>query len=174
MSFNEKTFWAKFKRFAHIVIEYWALLGGAFVIGVVLINAYSITASALINKPFSGDFELTEMGIGIAIFCFLPFCQLNGANVSADIFTVHAKKKTIAFMSLLAAFIALAFSCILIWRMSAGLADYILYEEITGILSIPIWWAFIPALMSVGLLVVASLINLIDAFGETNNAGARL
>lgn len=148
---------------ARRVITGWALLGGLVLVGVVLVNAYSIVAGVLINKPFPGDFELTEMGAAIAAFCFLPYCQLRRANVTADIFTMHASPRAVALMSTFAAVIATLFAGLLIWRMGAGLLDYQEYKEFTGILQIPIWWAFVPALISLGLLLCAALITLSEA-----------
>jgi len=144
----------------------WALIGGGVLVCVVLVNAYSILAGAIVNRPFPGDFELTEMGVAIAAFCFLPYCQLRGSNVSADIFTAAAGPRAIAAMSVFSATIAILFSALLIWRMSHGLSDYIEYAEITGILSIPIWWAFVPALISLVLLSVASIISFIEALDK--------
>jgi len=148
---------------AHSVITGWALVGGLVLVGVVLVNAYSILAGAIINKPFPGDFELTQMGTAIAVFCFLPYCQLVGANVSADIFTTRAGPRSVALMSVFSGLIAAAFGGILLWRMSAGLQDYRTYKEYTLILRVPIWWAFVPALTSLVLLVWAALITLRDA-----------
>ncbi|MBR9649508.1 TRAP transporter small permease [Thalassovita aquimarina] len=145
------------------VITGWALVGGLVLVGVVLINAWSILSGALFNKPFAGDFELTEMGAAIAVFCFLPYCQLTGANVSADIFTMRASPRSVALMSLFAGLIALLFTAILLWRMSAGLVDYRVYEEFTGILQIPIWWAFLPILVSLALLFCAAVIGFLQA-----------
>ena len=85
-------------RLARRIIEGWALCGGLVLLGVVGVNAYSILAGALVNRPFPGDFELTEMGTATAVFAFLPYCQLIGANVSADIFTMRAPAKAVAAM----------------------------------------------------------------------------
>ena len=151
---------------ARSLIMAWALLGGFVLVGVVLVNAWSILAGAIANRPFSGDFELTEMGAAIAAFCFLPYCQLVGANVSADIFTMRAGRRSVAVMSALAATFAATFAAILLWRMGAGLLDYREYEQFTGILGIPVWWAFPPALVSLALLVLASIVTLVEAVGE--------
>ncbi|WP_411642453.1 TRAP transporter small permease subunit [Loktanella agnita] len=94
---------------------------GVVLFGVVAVNAWSILAGWLMNRPFPGDFELTEMGIAIAVFAFLPNCQLAGANVSVDIFTIRAKPWQIA---LIAALVDCAFAALLIWRMWLGLVDY--------------------------------------------------
>ncbi len=158
--------WARPLGLARSVIVGWALIGGIFLIGVVLINTWSIVASALVNRPFPGDFELTEMGTAIAAFCFLPYCQLVGANVSADIFTMRAGPRSVAVMSVFAGLVALLFAAILLWRMSAGILDYRRYEEFTGILEIPIWWAFVPALISLALLLLASIITFSQALSQ--------
>jgi TRAP-type C4-dicarboxylate transport system permease small subunit len=41
--------------------------------------------------------------------------------------------------------------------------DYRIYTEFTGILEIPIWWAFVPELISLLLLLMAAVITLIEA-----------
>jgi len=154
----------------HRLTEGWALLGGALLMGIVLMNAYSIGSDILISKPFSGDFELTEVGIAVAAFCFLPYCQMTGSNVTADLFTAKAGPFQLMLMRLFAGFVALGFSSLLLWRMWDGLADYREYEEVTGILSFPLWIAFIPCLMSLALLVASCLMTIIDIFGTRKRA----
>ncbi len=157
--------WARVHTLVHRICEGWALMGGIVLGLVVLINAYSIIADLLFGTPFPGDFELTEMGVAIAAFSFLPYCQITGSNVTADLFTASAGRAAVAVMTLLASIIAVIFSLFMIWRMNAGLADYLEYEEVTGILSIPIWYGFVPALISLVLLGLASLMSLADIFG---------
>lgn len=148
---------------ARRMIEIWALAGALLLVGVVLATVSSVAMSALAGAPLAGDFEIVTVGIGVAAFGFLPYCQLTGANVSADIFTARAGPRTVARLALLAALVALVFSLVLVWRMGAGLADYLTYRETTAILGFPLWIAFIPILISLALLVVASLINLAEA-----------
>ncbi|MGI9433634.1 MAG: TRAP transporter small permease, partial [Geminicoccaceae bacterium] len=99
----------------------------------------------------------------IAAFSFLPYCQLTGANVTADIFTSRASPRWIAIFSLVASIIALCFSLLLLWRMYAGMLDQKEYEYTTAILQFPHWVAFIPILISLGLLAIASLFTLRDS-----------
>lgn len=136
---------------------------------VVLMTAWSVFSGAVFGHPFAGDFELTEVGIAIAAFSFLPYCQTSGSNVTADVFTSGAGQKTVAFLTLLASIVALGFGIILFWRMWAGLIDYQTYRETTAILQLPLWYAFVPILMSLALLVVACLITLIEAFADLRN-----
>ena len=59
------------------LIKAWALLGGFLLLAVVLMTTYSAAAGFLISRPFPGDFELTQMGVAVAAFAFLPYCQLS-------------------------------------------------------------------------------------------------
>jgi TRAP-type C4-dicarboxylate transport system permease small subunit len=144
------------------VIEAWALLGGFVLLGIVLMVAWSATRGFFFNRPLQGDVEMTEMWVAVAAFMFLPYCQLTGANVTADIFTARAGPRTVALLELVSAVIALGFSVLLLWRMYYGLLDYREYVETTTTLHVPIWYAYVPALISLALLALASINSVRD------------
>jgi len=146
---------------ARSVITVWALLGGVALVAVVLVNVISVVG-AVVWKPFPGDFEMTEVGVAVAAFAFLPYCQLTGANVTADIFTSGASPRWIAGFTLLASVIALGFSLVLLRQMYLGMLDQKSYEYTTAILQFPHWIAFLPILVSLALLAVAAAITLIE------------
>ena len=140
-------------------ITAWALLGGLVLVAVVLMNTYTVVGNNF-GAPFPGDFEMTEMGVCVAAFAFLPYCQLTGANVTADIFTSRAGPRWIGVFQTAASIVALSFAALLLWRMFAGLLDQEEYGYTTAILAVPHWWAFVPVLISLGLLVIAALVTL--------------
>jgi TRAP-type C4-dicarboxylate transport system permease small subunit len=67
---------------------------------------------------------------------------------------------------LFGALVSLAVAVLLAWRTWAGLLDYRQYVETTAILRIPIWWAYVPALASLVLLIFACLIVLAGCWRE--------
>ncbi len=148
--------------FVRRLIEWWALAGGVVLMGIAVMTTWSAASSWLLGRPLPGDFELTEVLVAIAVFAFLPYCQQTDANVTADLFTARAGPRALAAFRLLGALLALAVALLLTWRTWAGLLDYRKYVETTAILKIPIWWAYVPALASLVLLVVACLIVLKD------------
>ncbi len=148
---------------ARFVIETWALLGGCILLALVLMNVGSVVASALISTPFPGDFEMTQVGVAVAAFSFLPYCQLTGANVTADIFTSGVSRRWEAIFALVASLLALGFALLLAWRMWAGMLDQRAYDYTTTILQFPHWIAFIPILISLALLAVAAVMTLSNA-----------
>lgn len=148
------------------IIEYWALLGGLLLLGVALMTTVSAAGSFLFAKPVPGDFEMVEVLVAVSAFCFLPYCELKHANVTADIFTTWAGRRAIAIFTMVAGVVALAFGIILLWRMYAGLLDYRQYVETTTILKFPIWVAYLPILVSLVLLAVAAVVTLWEAIRE--------
>ncbi len=144
------------------VIRYWALIGGFILAVLMLMTAASTASNLFFNKPFQGDYEMMKHFVAIAIFCFLPYCQLTGANVTVDIFTEgmseRAKSAMLAFSSLF----AVVFAVVLLRQMSLGLIGYWKFPETTAALHIPLWTAFPPALASLALLLVAAVVTLIE------------
>lgn len=155
------------------LVTAWALAGGLVLLAVVAVTVASVTGGALFGRPFPGDVELVRMGTAIAAFAFLPYAQLSGANVTADIFTRRASPRTVAVFAAGAAVAALAFAALMLWRMSEGMADYRRYEETTAILEIPHWVAFPPMLASLALLAAAALVNLGEAARDARRHGRR-
>ncbi|NKB53914.1 MAG: TRAP transporter small permease subunit [Rhizobiaceae bacterium] len=143
------------------IATWWALAGGVVLLLVVLMHTWSVIGNQF-GMPFPGDFEMTEIGIAIAAFAFLPYCQITGANVTADIFTSNASSKMIAVLSLIASIVALGFSILLLWRMYAGMLDQKNYEYETAVLQFPNWIGWLPILISLTLLAICSLTTLIQ------------
>lgn len=154
----------RFASFLEKFIEWWALAGGILLVAVVLVTATSLAGNILFHKPVPGDFEIVEVCVAVAVFAFLPYCQITDSNVTADIFTAGAGPRLVAVFSLIASVVALGFSALLLWRMSIGMIDS---EEVTMVYQFPIWYAFVPIVFSLFLLAVASLMTLTKSF---NNA----
>jgi TRAP-type C4-dicarboxylate transport system permease small subunit len=154
---------------ARTVINAWALLGGVLLVLVVLVNVVAIVG-AVFGWPFPGDFELTEVGVAVAVFAFLPYCQLTYSNVTADIFTSWLSERPVAVLSIIASFVALAFSGFLLSRMYYGMLDQMAYGYTTAILQIPHWVAFVPILISLALLAVAAAITALETYQTIKRA----
>lgn len=146
----------------------WAFFGGLILSLVVAINVVSVIGG-VVWKPFPGDFEMTEIGVAVAAFAFLPYCQMVGANVTADIFTSRAPGRLVAFFGVLASLVALFFSLLLLWRMYLGMLDQKAYNYITAILQFPHWVAYIPILISLGLLAIAAMMTLLENIKKIRN-----
>ena len=150
---------AKLIRAAELLVTGWAYVGGMLLIAVVLINVISVVGG-IVLRPFPGDFELTEIGVAVAAFAFLPYCQFSGANVTADIFTSKASQRVIDLLATLASLVATLFAGLLLWRMYEGMLSQREYGYTTAILQVPVWLVYVPVLCSLALLFAASVVSI--------------
>jgi TRAP-type C4-dicarboxylate transport system permease small subunit len=147
--------------------RWWALAGGAVLLGVVGLTATSVVRDMLWRAPIPGDFELVQVSCAVAVFSFLPYCQLRRGNVAVDLFTLRAPARLRAALDAAGSLLMLLLALLLLWRMSHGAADYHdpYFPEVTPILGIPIWLAFPPILVSLALWAAASLVTLLEDLG---------
>jgi TRAP-type C4-dicarboxylate transport system permease small subunit len=127
-----------------------ALAGGLVMTGLMLMSIASIAGRWLLSKPLSGDFELVEIGSGLAIFLFLPACQLRGANVIVDFFTTGLSRRIQSWLDAFGALLYTVVAALFAWRLVYGGLDYVSYGERTMVLGVPLWWSFlliIPAML---------------------------
>ncbi len=122
-----------------------AIGSGVILTGIALLTVVSIIGRALIPiglGPIPGDYELVEMGAAVAVFGFLPWCQLNRGNVTVDIFVDRMPRVVRNFLTLIGDLALLTVSAVILWRLWLGLGEKIQYQETTFILDVPVWYGF--------------------------------
>jgi TRAP-type C4-dicarboxylate transport system permease small subunit len=136
--------------------EAFALFGGLVLVAVMLLEVASILLRGLYGAPIPGDFEMVQIGCAVAVFAFLPWCELRGGNIFVDAFTTRlgaAAKRALdsashTLLGLLAALIA--------WRTAWGGVDLFEYNETTMVLGFPSWIGYVPATLSAALLAAVA------------------
>ncbi len=131
-----------------------AIFGGIVLVAVTLMVVASVAGRALIGLglgPVPGDFELVEVGIGVAIFYFLPWCYLRGGHATVDLLYMHMPKAFQKGIDLLSDVAMLLVWLVLTWKLWEGLLEKKEYMETTFILQMPVWWAY--ALCFVGAVI---------------------
>lgn len=129
---------------------FWAVVGGIVLTAVIILTCVSIAGRALIFAGFNavpGDYEVLEVGVAFAIFCFLPYCQLVSGHATVDIFTagmgVKANRFIIAFWEII--YTAVFF--LIAWRLYLGFLGKLGNGSTSMLLQFPIWWAYAAALV---------------------------
>src|SRR5918995_4732454 len=85
-------------RALHRIATGVALLGGLVLFALTLLTVISVLGRAAFSAPIPGDFELVELGMAVAIFAFLPYCQIVRGNGIVDLFTNQASPRTKALL----------------------------------------------------------------------------
>ena len=76
-------------RYVTVLARWMAYGGGVTLTSAAVLTVASITGRALLPLglgPIKGDYELVGIGCALAIFAFLPWCQLRRGHVTVDIF----------------------------------------------------------------------------------------
>ena len=126
--------------------------GGAVLVSLILLTVTSIVLRELTGRPIPGDFELVEIGCAVAMFAFLPYCQLVGGNVMVEFVTARAPARLRGSLDTLSNLAYTVIAALLTWRLALGGRDIFDYSETTMVLGVPVWWAFVPIVPSVALL----------------------
>lgn len=126
-------------RILEIIAKVLALVGGAVALAVAMIVVASILGRWLFSTPIPGDFELAQMGTAVAVFAFLPYCQIVRGNIVVDTFTSHLPARIRARLDALwdgvfAAAMALVAACLM-----RGTLDAFSSQEVSMVLRIPVW-----------------------------------
>lgn len=135
--------------------RFFAAIGGLVLLAMMLMTVGSVLRRTVLGAPIPGDFELVELGSAVAIFCFLPWCQVTGGNVLVDFFTSKSSPRRNHLLEAAGDLLYLLIAALLAWRLFHGGAEMRAYGEQTMVLRIPMWWTF-PIILPAMLLLVAT------------------
>jgi TRAP-type C4-dicarboxylate transport system permease small subunit len=136
--------------------------GGAMLCAVAAVIVVSVTGRYLFGRPVTGDYELVEMGMAVAIFLCFPYCHMTSTNLVAEFFTTglgpRAKLALDAFADAAFALVAAVFT----WRLAVGLGRKFDQNDTTMLLAIPVWIGYAVAVFSMALLTLVCLARMAD------------
>ncbi|MCY4546890.1 MAG: TRAP transporter small permease [Defluviicoccus sp.] len=143
-------------RLLYAIARWLAILGGAILAAMALLTTVSIVGRAAFSAPVRGDFELVAIGTGIAVFAFLPWCQLTRGNVLVDFFMDRAPVRAKALCDALGGVLYVSLGALLTWRMVFGGIDMHRYAELSLTLNFPRWTTFPVSVALMGFLIAVT------------------
>ncbi|MDE0056851.1 MAG: TRAP transporter small permease [Defluviicoccus sp.] len=151
-----------------------AVFGGIVLIVMTAFTVISVVGRTGFDLPVLGDQEIVELGCAIAIFSFMPYCQMRAANVIVDFFT--ARLSQAARDGLDATMNAIFSVCILIvtWRLAVGGIATYHASDASMFLRIPQWWGYGLAFIGCIAWSLACLYSMLRSIGhmrESRRAG---
>lgn len=151
-----------FARAVETITAAVAIAGGILILIVAGIVTTSVVGRWLFNKPIPADYEFVEIGIGVAVFAFLPYTQKRNGHIAVDTFTQRLPARTNAAIDAAWDLVLAAFLGFFAWGLVSGALESFQYNETMVQISWPIWpvYAICAALSTVaflGALAVAIL-----------------
>jgi len=110
-------------------------------LGALLVLVATVIGGAF-GRPILGDSEIVELLCGIAVFAFLPYCQLRGSNVIVDFFTQPLPIRARHWLDALMGFIFIFVAAILAWRLIDGGLTAWERSRRSMFLQLPDWWGY--------------------------------
>lgn len=136
-----------------------AVAGGALVFGLAVLVTASVLMRWLAGRVVPGDFELVQIGISIATFCFLPLSQLRGHNIFVDTFTHRLPGRVRAALDGLFALLYAGIAALLAWQMGVGALETLASGTTTMVLGLPLGAPIGVAAVLCGWLALVALVS---------------
>lgn len=177
---------ARVERALTIAASTMAIMGGLVLTAIILMMVGSISGRALSGidwvrgidaldwiRPVRGDFELVEVGTAVAVFSFLPYCQLMRGNVTVDFFVHNAPARVKAALSALGNIAFTIVAVLIAWQINNALVEKSTasWVETTMILQMPVWWGYVPSVGSLALLVMVCVFTVVRSVYEALGPG---
>lgn len=153
-------------RWVEGVVRLLALFGGVLLALLAIMQVVSVAARAVLGKPISGDFELIQIGAAVVVFAFLPMAHLHRHNFAVTLFTERLSRRVRSAMTLIGSAAMLVIAAVIAWRMCIGGGDLARSGEHTMVLQFKLWWAFVPILFSLAVLVAAAVVAFASDLAE--------
>jgi TRAP-type C4-dicarboxylate transport system permease small subunit len=134
-----------------------AFAGGAILTAITMMAVASIVMRSLGFEPIQGDFELVQVALAGCIALMLPWCQLQGGNLTVDFFTVRLRKSKQRRLDAMGAVLFALVMALVTWRTCAGAISVKASNESTMILGFPLWIGYVAMVPGLLLTVFAAL-----------------
>lgn len=162
-----------------------ALAGGAILTAVAVMVCASIFGRQMDGLwffgPIRGDYELVEAGTAIAVFAFLPWCQLKRGHVSVDIVVQALSPRLRAVSGLIGDILLAVAAYVIAWRLFVGFGEKFpfgtdglratlgfgyrpFFAETTYELQIPVWVPYGLAWIGAALFFLTALYTVWRSF----------
>lgn len=179
--FNDQSL---FGQVSFRLAKWLAVVGGLVLMAMVGMIVVSIVGRIMLRfglRPITGDYELVSIGMGFAVFAFLPWAHLQRGHALVSLVTDNFGVQANAWILLLTDLMMLVASAFIAWRLYFGMMDKFAYRETTQLLRFPLGWAYAMGLVGAVVLVVVSifvfgrsLARAIRGEAEPMRAGAHL
>ncbi|QBR41359.1 TRAP transporter small permease [Kerstersia gyiorum] len=146
-----------------------AVLGGLLFLCEALMSVASVLGRIFLSTPISGDYELVQLMSAMGIAMCLPYCQIKRGHVFVDFFTLWAPAPVKRYMDAFASLVLAGCAFLLAWRCWEGMVEMHEYGETTMVISMPVWWGYVPLMPSFVLFGLAALMAVVQDLRPLNN-----
>lgn len=105
-----------------------ALVGGALLLAAIAMSLTSMLGRRLWSAPITGDMELLQMTMAVAVACFLPLCEINDRHIRVDIVATFLPERVNRALLVLSHLMLALVCALLTWRTGMLAMDSFAYN----------------------------------------------
>lgn len=153
------------------IIKFWALLGGALLLIIVIataINAAGFGANMMARlwggsvSGLPGYEDAVTLLVGVAGLAMFPYCQLHKGHAVVEILMEKAPAWANSGVNLISSLLTIILAVCLSYMLVLGTIEARGDNTETAVLGWPIWLFMSTSVLSCGLWALAALLNLFD------------
>ncbi len=148
-------------RILHVLCDILAVIGGTVLIAMAAMTVVSVVGRTFFQAPILGDVELVRLGLAVCVATFLPYTQFRSANIIVDFFTTRASPAAQRWMDGFGTLLYACCTALIAWRVYAGGVMSEENQEVSMLMSLPIW---IPYMLMVPGFVLCTLVGLYQTY----------
>ena len=114
-----------------------AYVGGAVLVGLVLLVIYEIVMRYFFGRPFRGGFEITELAMSAIVACGLPYAASQRAHVAIDVFSHVLDRPAFRWLNVGVCVLGAAALGLVAWQTSIHALSSMAYGDVTNMMRIP-------------------------------------
>lgn len=127
------------------IAELLAIVACTLLVLLSILIVVNIVALLLFRSSILGISEITELVMAFAVFAFFPYTQIRSAHITVDLLDPILPARFRTRLDAVHNFIFALVAAIITWRLFVGFLDAWKHEEMSMMLSLPLWIGYSSA-----------------------------
>jgi TRAP-type C4-dicarboxylate transport system permease small subunit len=140
-----------------------ALCGGVVLLALMALVAFDIVMRRVLNQPFLGGFEMTELAMAVIVALGLPYCAALGAHVAVDLFAKWLNRPALRWIDVLVHLAGAALLAVVAWRTTLYAIGSYRFGDATNMMAIPKYPFQLVTAASAALFALVLLVQAVKA-----------
>ncbi|MDQ6434892.1 TRAP transporter small permease [Mesorhizobium sp. LHD-90] len=128
-----------------------AVIGGILICLAACLVTVSVVGRWLFNSPVTADYEMVEIGVGVAVFAFLGYTQARSGHIAVDTFTSRLPARLNAVIDGVWDLVLAGFLGFFAWGLYSGGMEARQYGATLVQLPWPVWPVYLVCAVLAGL-----------------------
>ncbi len=150
----------------HAAARFLTRVAAVFLISMVAINIADVGLRSSINAPIFGTYEIVELMLAAVAFLAIPETFLRGEHITIELIDQVVSKRVSEWLQVIGTLAALIFITLLAYHMIQPAMDFVMLNEVTVDLQIPLIWKAVlifigiaASIIAVGVVFIRELLN---------------